>query len=132
GGRRKFRCRSVSQASFMPGLYARRAAQPTPYPPGAGPSLADVGHQRHEAGPLDGVLDRPLEGGAGAGALAAHPLALVVAQLLQGHHVLVIDGRGPRAALLGAEAAAVLPVAAEFLADHPSPPRAAGQIVKLR
>src|SRR3954454_18812453 len=84
-------------------------------------SLADIGHERHEAGPLDGVLDGALEGGAVAAALAAEQLALAGAQLLQGLHVLVIDERRPRAALLGAEPAAVLPTPPELLPNHVIP-----------
>src|SRR5262245_12102081 len=80
--------------------------------------LADVRHQRHEARPLDGVLDGALEGGAVAAALAAEQLALAGAKLLERLHVLVIDEGWPRAALLCAEPAPILPSSTELLADH--------------
>src|SRR5262249_31946297 len=70
-------------------------------------SFADVGHQRHEARPFDGVLDRALEGGAVAAALAAEHLALAGAELLERLHVLVVHERRPRAACRRAETAAV-------------------------
>src|SRR5262249_54008263 len=75
----------------------------------------------HEPGALDGVLDGALEGGAVAAALAAEELALAGAQLLERLHVLVIDERRPRAALLGAEPAAVFPSPPELLANHSYP-----------
>src|SRR5205814_4885716 len=81
-------------------------------------SLADVREEGHEAGPLDGVLDGPLEGGAVTAALAAKELALAGAELLEVLHVLVVDERRPRAALFGAEPAAVLPPLALIRARH--------------
>src|SRR4051794_40281513 len=80
--------------------------------------LADVGQQRHEARPLDGVFDRPLKGRAVAAALAAEELALAGAKLLEALHVSVIDEHGARAAVLGAEPAAILPTPTELLANH--------------
>src|SRR5689334_9733571 len=80
--------------------------------------LADVRQQAHEPGPLDRRGQGPLVGGAGAGALAAEQLALAGAHLLQIGHVLVIDEGRPRAALFGAEPAAVLLVPSQLLADH--------------
>src|SRR5262249_8730703 len=71
-------------------------------------SFPDVGHQAHEARPLDGVLDGALEGGAIAAALAAEDLALAGAELLERLHVLVVHERRPRAARRRAEPAAVL------------------------
>src|SRR5438876_4692988 len=53
--------------------------------------LADVWHQRHKPGPLDGGATGPLKGGAVAAALAAEELALAGTELLQARHVLVID-----------------------------------------
>jgi hypothetical protein len=85
-------------------------------------SFADVGHQRHEAGALDGVLDGALEGGAVAAALAAEQLALVGAHFLQSLHVFVIDKRGARAAFLRAKAAAILATFSLLSADHASVP----------
>src|SRR5262249_53415412 len=86
-----------------------------------GGSLADVRHQRHEARSLHSVLDRALKRGAVAAALAAEHLALTGAELLERLHVLVVDEGRPRAAFLGAEAAAILAAAPEFLANHPLP-----------
>src|SRR5206468_8631157 len=111
----------VSKKDAGPG--APRAAQRRGGAPGpgrrpAGRSFADVGHQRHEAGALDGVLDGPLEGGAVAAPLAAEQLALAGAELFQGLHILVIHKSRPWAALLGAEAAAILPAPSQFLANH--------------
>src|SRR5262245_46186758 len=83
-----------------------------------GDSLADVGHQSHEAGALDGVLNGALEGGAVSAALAAEQLALAGAQLLERLHVLVVDERRPRAALFRAEPAAVFPSPTELLPNH--------------
>src|SRR5206468_6448599 len=83
--------------------------------------FADVGQQRHEPRPLDGVLDGALEGGAVAAALAAEELALAGAEFLESRHVLVIDERGPGAAFLGAEAAAVLAAASELFPNHRFP-----------
>src|SRR5262245_50256310 len=85
---------------------------------GGAEPVADVGQERHEAGALDGILDGALEGGAVASALAGEHLTLVVAELLQRRHVLVVHERGARAALLRAEPAAVLAPGAELLADH--------------
>src|SRR5215510_2716021 len=90
-------------------------------------SIADVGHQRHEAGPLDGILDRALERGAVAAAFTAHHLTLHIAELLQGCHVLVVHEGGARAALLRAEAAAILPATSHLLADHLSAPIVGGK-----
>src|SRR5207244_1619621 len=84
-------------------------------------SLADVWHQRHEACPLDGILARPLEGGAVATALPAEELALACAQLFQRLHVLVIHEGRSRAALLGAKATPVLPAPSKLLANHRIP-----------
>src|SRR5436190_4866926 len=81
-------------------------------------SLADVRQQGHEAGPLQGGGDGPLEGGAVAGPLAAEQLALAGAELLEALHVLVVHEGRPRAAFLRAEATAVLAAAAQFLAHH--------------
>ena len=72
-------------------------------------SLPDIRHQRHEAGPLDGVFHCSLEGGAGAAPLFAIQLALARAQLLETLHVLIIDVGRPRAAFLSAEPAAIFP-----------------------
>ena len=72
-------------------------------------SLPDIGHQRHEASPLDGVFDRPLEGGAGTAPLFAIQLALARAKLLETLHVFVIHIGRPWAAFLGAEPAAIFP-----------------------
>ena len=83
--------------------------------------LTDIGQERHEARPLDGVLDGSLEGGAVAAALAAEELALAGAEFLESRHVFVIDERGPGAAFLGAEAAAVLTAASELFPNHRSP-----------
>src|SRR5437879_4913021 len=80
--------------------------------------LADVRHQRHEAGPLDRVLDRALEGGAVAAAFTAKELALAGAHLLHALHVFIIDKRGPRAAFLGAEPAPILAATSKLLANH--------------
>src|SRR5205823_11594528 len=77
-----------------------------------------VGHQRHEAGALDGVLDGALEGGAVATPLAAEQLALAGAELLERVDVLVVDEGRPRATLLRAEPAAILPTPPELLANH--------------
>src|SRR5258707_11377673 len=81
-------------------------------------SLADVWHQGHEAGALDGVLDGALERGAVAAALAAEDLTLAGAELFQCLHVLVIDERGARATLFRTETAAVLPALAKLFANH--------------
>src|SRR5436309_1003473 len=78
-------------------------------------SFADVRQEPHEPGPLDGFLDRSLERGAVAAALATEDLALAGAQLLQGNDVFVINERRPRTTLFGAEPAAVLPAPAELL-----------------
>src|ERR1700736_5653071 len=91
---------------------------PWRYPSPAQRSLPDIGEQRHETGALDRVLDGALEGGAVPRALAAEHLAQGTAELLQSLHVLVIDERGARAALLGAEPAAILAVSTELLSDH--------------
>src|SRR5262249_39932052 len=86
-------------------------------------SLADVGQQRHEAGPLDRLLGGALESGAVAAAFAAEQLTLTCAELLKSLHVLVVHEHRPRTAFLGAKAAAVLPAPSEFLANHRSPRR---------
>src|SRR5262249_35114127 len=78
----------------------------------------DIGHQGHEAGPLDGVLHRTLEGGAVAGALAAEELALASAHLLQTGHVLVIDERRPRTTFLRAKAATIPAAPTQLLGNH--------------
>src|SRR5262249_23752404 len=85
---------------------------------GRGTLLADVGHQRHEAGPLDGVLDDALGAVAVAAELAAEELARAGAELLQRLHVLVIDESRPGTTFFGAEPAAILPAPPELLADH--------------
>jgi hypothetical protein len=72
-------------------------------------SLPDIGHQSHEASPLDGVFHRSLEGGASAAPLFAIQLALARAELLEALHVFVIHVRRPRAAFLGAEPTAIFP-----------------------
>src|SRR5260370_30169284 len=81
-------------------------------------SLPDIGHQRHEACAFDRILDRALERGTIAGALAAEELALTGAKLLQRLHVLVVHERRPRTALFRAEPAAILPAPSELLANH--------------
>src|SRR5262249_11523269 len=80
--------------------------------------LAAGGQQGHEPGPLQRRGGGPLEGGAVAGALAAEQLALAGAELLEALHVLVVHERRPRAAVLRAEAAAVLAAPAQFLTNH--------------
>ena len=60
--------------------------------------LADVRHQAHEAGTLDGVLDGTLECGTIPASLATEHLALTGAKFLEGLHVLVVDEGRPRAA----------------------------------
>src|SRR5262245_47284040 len=80
--------------------------------------LADVREQAHEPGPLDRGAQRPLVSGAGARALAAKQFALSAAHFLQVGDVLVIDKGRPRAALLGAEPAAVAFVSSQLLANH--------------
>jgi len=70
-------------------------------------SLPDIGHQGHEAGTLDGVFDRSLEGSAGATPLLAVQLALAGAQLLETLHVFVIHISRPGAAFLSAEPTAI-------------------------
>lgn len=83
--------------------------------------FADVGQQTHEASAFDGDAEGSLVSRAGAGPLAAIQLALVRAHFLQAADVLVINEGGPRAAFLGAKAAAVLLVSAQFLPDHAMP-----------
>src|SRR5262245_21004911 len=86
---------------------------------GSGPwLLADVGEQGHEPGALDGLAGGALEGGAVATPLTGEHLALVRAELLKEADVLVVDVGGAGATLRGAEAAAVLAVAAEAFPGH--------------
>src|SRR5262245_24417401 len=80
--------------------------------------LADVGHQGHEAGPLDGQARRPLKRGAVARALAAEQLTLAGAHLLERLNVLVIHKGRPRAAFLRAEPAAALAAFPKLLPNH--------------
>src|SRR5579871_4705031 len=86
--------------------------------PGKRELLADVGHQRHEAGAFDGILDGALKGGAVAAAFAAEQFALAGAELFERLHVLVINERRPRASFFGAEPAAILSAPSELLANH--------------
>jgi hypothetical protein len=81
-------------------------------------SFAHIRHQCHESRSFDGVFDGALKGGAVAAAFAAEDLALVRAQFLERLHVLVIDERGSRAALLRAKPATILPTPSKLLADH--------------
>jgi hypothetical protein len=83
--------------------------------------LPHIGYQSHEAGTLDCILDGPLESSAIAAAFAAEELALAVAQLFQGLHVLVIDKGWPRAAIFGAKTAAVFPASPQLLPNHQQP-----------
>ena len=83
-----------------------------------GSLLADVGQESHIASPLDGVLDRSLEGGAVAAALAAKEFALARAHLFQTLHILVVDEGRPGAALFGAEPAAIFSASSQLLANH--------------
>jgi hypothetical protein len=76
---------------------------------GASNLFTDVGHQGHEAGPLNGVFDCSLECGAGAAPLLAVQLALAGAELFETLHVFVIHVSRSRAAFFGAEPAAVFP-----------------------
>ncbi len=85
--------------------------------PGKG-LLAHVGHQSHEASPLDGILDRALESRAVPTAFAAEKLALTGAKLLQGRHVFVINKSGPGTPLLGAKPATIFPTTTKFLPHH--------------
>jgi hypothetical protein len=80
--------------------------------------LADVGHQRHEARPLDGVLDSALEGGAIAAAFAAKQLALGSAKFFESLHVFIIHEGRPRTSFFGAKPATILPAPSELLANH--------------
>src|SRR5437588_12427512 len=81
-------------------------------------SLADVGHQRHEARAFDRVLDGALEGGAVAAAFAAKEFALAGAELFEALNVLVIDEHGAGTPFFGAETTAVFTASSELLANH--------------
>ena len=78
----------------------------------------NVGHEGHEAGSFDGVLDGALKGGAVAAAFAAEKLALAGAHLLHALHVFVIDECRAGAAFLGAKTATIFPATSKFLANH--------------
>jgi len=81
-------------------------------------SLADVGHQRHEACSLDGVFDGALESGAVTAALAAEQLALGGAELFKSLNVFIVHKGWPWTSFFGTEPAAILPAPSEFLANH--------------
>src|SRR5258708_17190586 len=105
-GRRKLRAKPSLTRTSSPiwPSFSTRASRITCM---AGPSLHDIGQERHEAGALDGVGQDALLLVADRGDAGRHDLAALGNEALQQLHILVIDlGRviaGERAGLLATE-----------------------------